>query len=216
MTMSRWIGKFPSVKLRRMVGYQSLIERDFIYLLDYDPAVSTYCEQPVTLHYLYDGKRRCYTPDFSFTADGRQFLVECKHHQYIQPEANRPKWDAARDWSSVHNTKFRVVTEQMIRVGCYLTNVKRLTDAARYAVTAKVQMEVQHYLEAHDGVRLIDLVERLDGVPTAGAVTVILHLVYRQLLWIPLSSPITPDSPVFLPQRRSTQLSLVSFVEGER
>lgn len=32
VTMSRWVGKFPSLKLGRMVGYQSLIERDFIYL----------------------------------------------------------------------------------------------------------------------------------------------------------------------------------------
>jgi hypothetical protein len=36
--MPRWIGKFPSIKLNRMVGYESLIERDFIYLLDFDPA----------------------------------------------------------------------------------------------------------------------------------------------------------------------------------
>jgi hypothetical protein len=75
VTMSRWVGKFPSLKLGRMVGYQSLIERDFIYLLDFDATVTTYAEQPFSLHYKDGSKQRRYTPDFCFSRYGQTCLV---------------------------------------------------------------------------------------------------------------------------------------------
>jgi len=33
------IGYFPSVKMGRMINFESLIERDFIYLLDFEQEV---------------------------------------------------------------------------------------------------------------------------------------------------------------------------------
>ncbi len=48
------IGKFPSIKMGRMIAFESLLERDFIYLLDYDPAVEWFEEQPLTIEYMSD------------------------------------------------------------------------------------------------------------------------------------------------------------------
>jgi hypothetical protein len=58
------VGHFPSLKLGRMVAFESLIERDFIYLLDYEPAVEHFSEQPLVIRYQHAGKKRQYTPDF--------------------------------------------------------------------------------------------------------------------------------------------------------
>jgi len=40
------IGRFPSIKMERMIAFESLLERDFIYLLDYDARVEWFEEQP--------------------------------------------------------------------------------------------------------------------------------------------------------------------------
>jgi len=58
------IGRFPSVKLERMVAYESLLELDFLYLLDFERDVITYEEQPVTIDYEHNRKQLRYTPDF--------------------------------------------------------------------------------------------------------------------------------------------------------
>lgn len=196
--MTRWIGKFPSLKLGRMVGYQSLIERDFIYLLDFSPTVTEYCEQPFPIYYKEENKRRQYTPDFAFTHQGRLYLVECKHHDYMQPEKNLLKWEAAERWSQVHGVIFGVVTEEMIRLGYTLENVKLLTDYARYPVNEGAKTSVLHILTiATAPMTVADLMTALSPERPQAAITPILHLAYQHFLYIPLKeAPITVASPV--------------------
>lgn len=210
--MSRWVGKFPSLKLNRMVGYQSLIERDFIYLLDFDPAVSTYCEQPFAIRYTTDGKRRRYTPDFSLTYNQQQLLIECKHHQYMQLAENIPKWRAASDWCSAHEATFYVITEQMMRHGCYLANVKRLTQSARYIVPPQTKTKIHSLLQANSAMSIGELTTLLQPQSPATILTAILHSAYHQFLWIPLSVPITPDSIITLRRSHPSQTSLLKLL----
>jgi len=196
--MNRWIGKFPSIKMKRMVGYQSLIERDFIYLLDFDPAVTTYSEQPLTIHYEAENKARRYTPDFAFTHSGRAYLVECKHHQFIKPDENGPKWVAARRWCTARGITFVVVTEAVIRAGYRLENVKLLTDYARYSIDEATTRAVLGTIAASpDPLTVAELMEAVSPAQPQAAITPILHLVYRRLLFIPLDeAPISVASLV--------------------
>jgi hypothetical protein len=43
------IGKFPSLKMKRMVSFESTIERDYLYLLDYEADITHFEEQPLTI-----------------------------------------------------------------------------------------------------------------------------------------------------------------------
>lgn len=36
------IGLFPSLKMGRMAAFESLIEQDYLYVLDYDAAVTAF------------------------------------------------------------------------------------------------------------------------------------------------------------------------------
>ena len=55
----RFRGYFPSRKLRRMVGWESILERDAIAVLEYLPTVLHYEEQPSEeTYYLEDGTTR--------------------------------------------------------------------------------------------------------------------------------------------------------------
>ena len=48
----------------RMIAFESLLERDFIYLLDYDARVEWFEEQPLTIGYGQADRTLHYTPDF--------------------------------------------------------------------------------------------------------------------------------------------------------
>ena len=51
------VGKFPSLKLGRMVCYESRLEREQIYLMEYDLEVVYYEEQPLLIEYLWEDSR---------------------------------------------------------------------------------------------------------------------------------------------------------------
>jgi hypothetical protein len=218
--MRRWVGKFPSLKLSRMVGYQSLIERDFIYLLDFDAAVTTYAEQPFSLHYRDGSKQKRYTPDFSFTCHSQTYLVECKHHEFVRPEENRLKWVAAQQWCEERGAVFVVVTEAAIRAGYRLENVKLLTDYARYTIDEPTKIVIlQAVATATAPLTVADLMTAVSPSHPQAAITPILHMVYHRQLFIPLAeAAITVESPVMLGQaaRRQTVLPMDLLTRDRR
>jgi hypothetical protein len=66
-------------KMVEMVHCESGIERDYAYLLDYDPRVVSYEEQPCKIAYFFEQKERFYTPDFAvYWREQPPSLVECK------------------------------------------------------------------------------------------------------------------------------------------
>jgi hypothetical protein len=72
------IGKFPSLKMNTVIWWESQLERDYIYLLEIDPEVLSYGEQPFTISYTDKGKPRRYTPDFVVTRPQKTQVVEVK------------------------------------------------------------------------------------------------------------------------------------------
>ena len=92
------IGKFPSLKMQRMIAFESLLERDFIYLLDYDTAVTWFEEQPLTIEYQHEGKLLHYTPDFHLVEHGQHVLVECKPEHFVNTTDNSRKFAVAQAW----------------------------------------------------------------------------------------------------------------------
>ena len=75
-------GEYPSGKPAmgyRMVAYEGLLSRDFIVLVENDPRVVSYQEEPDAFPW-FDGECwHSYTPDFAVTLDdGRRICVEIK------------------------------------------------------------------------------------------------------------------------------------------
>ena len=57
-------GLVPNTRTQAMTAFESSLERDFLMLLDFDPDVELFEEQPVKIGYHDDnGRRRTYTPD---------------------------------------------------------------------------------------------------------------------------------------------------------
>jgi hypothetical protein len=142
------IGRFPSIKMGRMIAFESLLERDFIYLIEYDPSIEWFEEQPLSIEYMQEIKRLQYTPDFHLLEHGQHVLVECKPKRFIETEENLHKFAAARVWCGECGWKFRVMTDQQIRSGFRLQNVKLLAQYARQKVDAVMRSQIHTLL--HD------------------------------------------------------------------
>src|SRR5215510_4434772 len=129
-------GLIPNTRTQSMTAFESTLERDFLLLLDFDPDVEFYEEQPLTITY-YDetGQRRTYTPDVlvryrpACVEVGRSklHLCEVKYRDDLRQHWTeyRPKFRAAQRYARQQGWRFRVVTERHVRTP-YLDNVKFL------------------------------------------------------------------------------------------
>lgn len=110
-------GRLPSRTLKRMVAFESTLERDFYVLLDDDEDVLLFEEQPLTI----DVGHREFTPDTLVTYRRGTDLVEVKYADSIElmPAKERTKFDencdAARRYATDRGWQFRIATDIEIR-----------------------------------------------------------------------------------------------------
>ena len=188
-------GSFPSLKLGRMVAFESTLERDYLYLLDFEPSVTTFEEQPLTITYEHDGKVRRYTPDFLIREADREVLVECKPAAKLEHNDNPLKFAAARIYCEERGWSFRVVTDMELRRGYLLENIKRLTYYARATVPTDLAFAVTHLCHESEGLTIIEIVDQLPQFGPEQVTVAVWHLVYHHHLRLspnrPLSDPTT-------------------------
>lgn len=124
----RFRGYFPSHKLGRMVAWESLLERDAIYLLEFSPGVLSYQEQPTVIQYFDGLQMRDYYPDFELVLmDGSWAHVEVKPSAQIAKPKIEAKLRAIATHYRERGQNFRIVTEQYIHREPLLTNVRTLS-----------------------------------------------------------------------------------------
>lgn len=108
-------GRIFSKKSNRLIGYESKLERDFIYLFEFDNRIEKILEQPITINYQLDGQNRKYTPDFFLLfKNGDECLVEIKYKDdlYNTFDELKYKFKAAIQYSSNNNCKFKIMTNK--------------------------------------------------------------------------------------------------------
>lgn len=191
------IGRFPSTKMKRMIAFESLLERDFVYLLDFDPLVTWYEEQPVRIEYVHEGKNLHYTPDFLLVEQQKSVLVECKPERFVDTDENRRKFTIARKWCQEKDWQFRIVTEQEIRAGYRLQNVKLLTQYARQRIDPRIRSQIFTFLHSNGSTAKVkEIVQYLCPIPSDLVTAHVLHMVYQheialQIDCLPISEEIT-------------------------
>lgn len=79
-------GYFASVKNKKLITFESTLERDFFTILEFDSNVKSYEEQPMTVKYNFDDDEiRKYTPDVLVKyTDGTKKLFEVKYANDLQ------------------------------------------------------------------------------------------------------------------------------------
>jgi hypothetical protein len=129
--------------MRSLIWYESLNERDYMYLLEIDPDVISYSTQPFKISYILDKKVRWYTPDFLVQRKSKQQIVEIKPSCWNDDEKNVRKFSVIAANLRSEGQNFVIITDEMMSQGYLLNNIKLLY---RYA---QIHVKLQNLIICH-------------------------------------------------------------------
>jgi hypothetical protein len=113
-------GKFSTSKGSRLISYESKLERDFLYLFEFDNSIINVFEQPTAFHYIKDNKSSKYTPDFYLVTPPNQkdIVVEIKYYDDLKIEIaqNKEKYKAIISSLKKENIDFQFFTDRCIKI----------------------------------------------------------------------------------------------------
>ncbi len=207
-------GLVPNTRTQSMTAFESSLERDFLLLLDFDPDVEFYEEQPVKITYHDDrGRRRTYTPDVfvRYRTDRLQaqhtqpHLCEVKYRDDLRQHwaEYRPKFRVAQRYARQRGWRFRVVTERHIRTP-YLDNVKFLRSYQTIPINERYRTQFLHALSAlkeTDPASLLTATSQ-DRWQQAQMLPMLWQLIARREVGTDLAQPLTMQSRIWLQESR--------------
>lgn len=199
------IGYFPSKKNERLVVFESHIERDYIYLLEYDRDVIEYKEQPLKITYRDNNRlKKCY-PDFEVQRKDRKQLIEIKSYaklvKILDEEATITKFNAVALYCEANGySDFKVVTDNDIRKGNLLNNIRFLFSYSNITVPEGIKNSIINILVSSHQEQTINqlLIALCDKKDERTFYAYILNMLYFQEISTNLKEPITKNSLIFL------------------
>ncbi|PWK52855.1 TnsA endonuclease N-terminal domain-containing protein [Pleionea mediterranea] len=208
-TFTSLTGSHSSRKVDRQIQWESSLERDLIYLLEFDRAVIHYEEQPVRICF---GRNRTYHPDFEVhlredsliipKLKKGEYLIEVKYLYDLRKkfEKYRPKFKAAIGHCKTNHSTFKILTDDQIR-STFLDNIKKIDYFMREE--SFNELEIRDVISETLG-KLV--VTNLKTLPKAcfkssdnqlAAIPVIWRMIGTHSIGIDLNSPITPSSEIW-------------------
>lgn len=111
-------GKFSSNKSSNLISFESKLERDFLYLFEFEANIINILEQPITITYKKNEKQYRYTPDFYLKTKENQkdIIVEVKYYEELKKifVESKEKYKAMSKYCNIHNIDFKILTDKCI------------------------------------------------------------------------------------------------------
>lgn len=126
--LSKIVGLFSSYKMSIQIPWESQLERDFCYLLEFDKKIKNFFSQPKTFFFNYDGNEIKYTPDFYIEYfDGFHEYIEIKFSESLIKPKIANKLKLLTKYFKMNDINFRIVCEDEVRLQPRLNNIKFLS-----------------------------------------------------------------------------------------
>lgn len=193
---SKNIGRFFSAKMQVGVWYESLLERDYMYLLEIDPQVLSYSSQPLKITYTLDNKKRQYTPDFLVERHDSRQIVEIKPASQLKSASNSQKLPIIAQIFQQEGWEFVIITDAMIRREPLLSNIKLLYRYALIPLPLPILINCHKYFRNQPTLTLQEAENDLK--PHGIGRGTLLKLIFTGLLATNLMTPINKLSPISL------------------
>ena len=163
---ARVIGLFASVKMKRLVPWESQLELDYLRLMEVDNSVVAFHAQPEVCLYQLQGKEHRYFPDLRVElSDGSIRMVEVKYKADANTPENKERFALIKALYAERRISFEVVTELDIRRQPRLANAKLMLDYRDCEPSESMNLRVAEAFAVRRPVTLGDLEAAL-GFPT--------------------------------------------------
>lgn len=127
---TRLVTKHPSSRLGRMVHAESRVEVLAASVLDCDPRVIAYTEQPFTIQFRDQGRDRWHVPDFLIRTPTGQVVWEIKRAADPRISAATQRAEVLTPALADLGYTYRVVTDHMLEVEPAISNARVLNRLA--------------------------------------------------------------------------------------
>lgn len=187
-------GKYPSWKMRRMIAWESENELNAFRLLDCDPDVTRFHEQPCQVVYILDGQVRSHYPDILVEKNDRKELWEVKLESEAAESEVVTRTALLVQGLPLWGYKYRVVLAKDLAMQPRLADACFLLGFGRRDVTDCEQEFIRRALIRQKCLLWSDACR---GEYGPRGCEILCNLVLRGALTIDLNSPITPNTRFF-------------------
>ncbi|MFZ6746487.1 TnsA endonuclease N-terminal domain-containing protein [Undibacterium sp. JH2W] len=156
-------GSFASRKNGQMDAFESLLEKEYMLLLDFNERVASFEPQPVIIQvpgiakgYVPDVLVR-YHPDFESGEIPKPLLTEIKHTDDLERNAEKyaPKFEAAKNFALERGWDFRITTQVEIRTQ-RLANLKFLREYRNIEPAIHDSSQIIQIVRENNGILPVD------------------------------------------------------------
>jgi hypothetical protein len=116
-----------------VVHSESILERDFVKMCNFDPNIKHIMYQSTAIDYHYKGRKRTYYTDYKLTTiDDKIHIIEVKPECKMDSDINKVKFLAGMAHCKENGWVFQVVTEKQIRLGFFQWNLDLLLEVKHH------------------------------------------------------------------------------------
>jgi hypothetical protein len=201
-------GLWFSTTVGRLMEYESLLERDWMLLMDFDREVEWMCEQPLRLSYVKNGQRVSHVPDLLAWRAGTPELCDVKSEERLEDPGFLAQVEATGRACAEAGFGYRVLSEPNQQL---LVNVRWLAgfrDPPRDPDGERARIRSSLWVGAST------ICELLAGaVEPALARPVLMHLLWTSEVIVEVAEPITDTSRVW---RRVEECQMGNYAERQQ
>ncbi|NHM32435.1 TnsA endonuclease N-terminal domain-containing protein [Neobacillus terrae] len=185
--MGNFRGSIPSEKCGTLINYESLLERDYITLLEFDPGIVFYESQPIKIPYMYKGAKHSYFPDFKvITDDNKIKIVEVKPERFLTTEKNLVKFMVGKQFCEENKWEFIVVSEPNIRIGFLQYNLKKIKNIDYHSLRSVTRMAVLELVRERREITIDTMVRELHQFNKQEIYSHVFFLIYKHMVYTDL------------------------------
>ncbi|MBU2847291.1 hypothetical protein HF925_01590 [Acidithiobacillus ferriphilus] len=192
----RVIGKFMSVKMRKAIWWESQLERDYCYFLEYDRDVIAYRSQPITISYRFEDKVLQHTPDFEIIRRD----LDLPQYAEVKPDDEAIKDEFIRlhrartAYFHVRGHEYILRTGSQLREGHQLKNIKLLHRYVQAPFDPVLMDRLRQGIPTQSSFSFLELVDHCRMYEAD--LSICYALMYRGEIAFNLAEPIAPDMRV--------------------
>ncbi|WP_187647756.1 TnsA endonuclease N-terminal domain-containing protein [Nitrosophilus labii] len=177
-------GNFFSYKNKRVVKFESQLEKKCFLFLEFDKSIQSYIEQPLNI-----GR---YVPDvLAKRNNNKNLLIEVKYYDEVEKMDERleRKINTLQEYCDKNNLEFKFFTEKDIEEP-YFSNISFIYNYAGITLSEDEKKKIISYIQKYNGVSLNKLAK--EGFNMA----FIYKMIFDEILDINLFKKLSTDSIV--------------------
>lgn len=188
------VGNFSSCKMGTSLWYSSLLQKDFMYWLEFDPDVLSYNTPAISFDYHSNGKLKHYVPDFQVVRRQKKQIIDVKLQKVIKSDKYRQLYQLLSDICDETGWTFIALTELEIRREPILSNIRLLYRYAREDFSFDEYRNCLEIVRATLPASLTEIFQELDSKKICR--NVLFKLLFYGLVEIDLKQSIDIDSAI--------------------